>query len=244
MSENKITFFDIPSKSPQVCWSMNTWRRFTARLLLNYKGLDYKTEWLEYPEIKERLSKHVSPNERGAPFTCPAVQMPDGSYIMDSYKIVDVIEEKYPEPSVHLNNPMQDRLRASMIKFMTEMVPIYVPGVAKNIIGEKSIDFFLETRLQDVGMPLYEYGEKNSPGAFDRAEPFAREITALLNENASGPFLLGDVVSYADFIWAGILLFFQCLGEDEYKEVLRITGDGDVHTKFLDGLRPWTEKNT
>ncbi|RKL43878.1 hypothetical protein BFJ70_g4191 [Fusarium oxysporum] len=216
MSTNKIIFFDIPSRSPQ----------------------------LEYPEIKERLSEHVSPNEQGAPFTCPAIQLPDGSYIMDSYKIADVIEEKYPEPSVHLNNPMQDRLRASMIKFMTEMVPIYVPGVAKNIIGEKSIDFFLATRLQDVGMPLYEYGEKHSPGAFDRAEPFAREITALLEENTSGPFLLGDVVSYADFIWAGILLFFQCLGEKEYKEVLRITGDGDVHIKFLDGLRPWTERNT
>ncbi|KAH7153819.1 hypothetical protein DER46DRAFT_611994 [Fusarium sp. MPI-SDFR-AT-0072] len=54
MSENEITFFDIPSRSPQVCWSMNTWR---TRLLLNYKGLDYKTEWLEYPEIKERLSE-------------------------------------------------------------------------------------------------------------------------------------------------------------------------------------------
>ncbi|EGU78257.1 hypothetical protein FOXB_11230 [Fusarium oxysporum f. sp. conglutinans Fo5176] len=204
MSTNKIIFFDIPSRSPQ----------------------------LEYPEIKERLSEHpvlsVSPNEQGAPFTCPAIQLPDGSYIMDSYKIVDVIEEKYPEPSVHLNNPMQDRLRASMIKFMTEMVPVYVPGVAKNIIGEKSIDFFLATRLQDVGMPLYEYGEKHSPGAFDRAEPFAREITALLEENTSGPFLLGDV----------------CLGEKEYKEVLRITGDEDFHTKFLDGLRPWTERNT
>ncbi|KAF5572706.1 glutathione-S-transferase [Fusarium pseudoanthophilum] len=241
MSENKITFFDIPSRSPQVCWSMNTWR---TRLLLNYKGLDYKTEWLEYPEIKERLSGHVSPNQGGAPFTCPAVQFPDGSYVMDSYKIADLIEGMYPEPSVHLKNPMQDRLRASMIKFMTEMVPIYVPGVAKNIIGEKSIEFFLATRLQDVGMPLYEYGEKHSPGAFDRAEPFAREITALLKENKSGPFLLGDVVSYADFIWAGILLFFKCLGEEEYKEVLRITGDGDVHTKFLDGLRPWTKKNT
>ncbi|KAF5978873.1 glutathione-S-transferase [Fusarium coicis] len=225
MYENKITFFDIPSRSPQVCWSMNTWR---TRLLLNYKGLDYKTEWLEYPEIKERLSGHVSPNQRGAPFTCPAIQMPDGSYIMDSYKIADVIEEKYPEPSVHLKNPMQDRLRASMIKFMTEMVPIYVPGVAKNIISENSIDFFLATRLQDVGMPLYEYGEKHSPGAFDRAEPFAREITALLEENNSGPFLLGDV----------------CLGEEEYKEVLRITGNGEVHAKFLDGLRPWAEKNT
>lgn len=28
-----------------------------TRLLLNYKGLDYKTEWVEYPDIKPRLEK-------------------------------------------------------------------------------------------------------------------------------------------------------------------------------------------
>lgn len=169
--------------------------------------------------------------------------MPDGTYVMDSYKIVDFIEAKYPEPSVHLNDPMQSRLRASMVKFMTQMVPIYVPGVAKNILGDKSIDFFLATRQEDVGMPLFEYGEKNSPGALDRAEPFAREITKLLKENSSGPYFLGDTVSYTDFIWGGILLFFQCLGEKEFQEVLEKTGDADVHTKFLEGLSAWTKRN-
>ncbi|KAJ0134105.1 Uncharacterized protein HZ326_22835 [Fusarium oxysporum f. sp. albedinis] len=159
MSTNKIIFFDIPSRSPQVCWSMNTWR---TRLLLNYKGLDYKTEWASSHSSSMIILLTVSPNEQGTPFTCPAIQLPDGSYIMDSYKIVDVIEEKYPEPSVHLNNPMQDRLRASMIKFMTEMVPIYVPGVAKNIIGEKSIDFFLATRLQTSAC-LSTSTEKSTP---------------------------------------------------------------------------------
>ncbi|CAG7565961.1 unnamed protein product [Fusarium equiseti] len=240
MSSDTITLFDIPTKPPQVCWSMNIWR---TRLLLNFKGLDYKTEWLEYPQIKERLSGHVSPNEQDPEFTLPAIQMPDGTYVMDSYKIVDLIEAKYPEPSVHLNNPMQSRLRASMVKFMTQMTPIYVPGVAKNILGDKSVDFFLATRQEDVGMPLFEYGEKNSPGALDRAEPFAREITELLKENSSGPYFLGDRVSYTDFIWGGILLFFQCLGDKEFQEVLEKTGDADVHTKFLEGLSAWTKRN-
>jgi hypothetical protein len=61
MSSSTYTFFDIPTKPPRECWSMNTWRsKFTgsvvvyatnvtiqlARLVLNYKGLDYKTEWV------------------------------------------------------------------------------------------------------------------------------------------------------------------------------------------------------
>ncbi|KAH7233709.1 hypothetical protein BKA59DRAFT_488502 [Fusarium tricinctum] len=241
MSSDAITFFDIPTRSPQVCWSMNTWR---TRLLLNYKKLKYETEWLEYPDIKERLNQHISPNEQGPEFTLPAVQMPNGTYMMDSYKIVDFIEEKYPEPSLHVGNPMQLRLRASMVGFMTQMVPIYVPGVAKKILGVKSIDFFLETREKDVGMPLYEYGEKNSPGAYERAEPSAKEVTALLMENDSGPYFLGDTVSYTDFIWAGILLFFQRLGDDEYQKVLQTTGDPKVHEKFLEALKPWTQRNT
>ncbi|KAM0231063.1 hypothetical protein ACHAP5_011188 [Fusarium lateritium] len=170
--------------------------------------------------------------------------MPDGSYIMDSYKILDLIEEKYPKPSLHVGHPMQLRLRASMVGFMTQMTPIYVPRVAKKILGEKSIDFFLETREQDVGMPLYEYGEKNSPGAYERAEPSAREVTALLKENASGPYFLGDTVSYTDFIWAGILLFFQRLGDEEYQKVLEATGEPEIHKEFLEALSPWTKRNT
>ncbi|KAM0185531.1 hypothetical protein ACHAPI_012152 [Fusarium lateritium] len=241
MSANTVIFFDIPTRSPQVCWSMNTWR---TRLLLNYKKLEYKTEWLEYPEIKERLNQHIPPNEQDPEFTLPAVQMPDGSYLMDSYKILDFIEEKYPEPSLHVGHPTQLRLRASMVGFMTQMTPIYVPGVAKKILGDKSIDFFLETREEDVGMPLYEYGEKNSPGAYERAEPSAREVTALLKENASGPYFLGDTVSYTDFIWAGILLFFQRLGDKEYQKVLKVTGEPEVHERFLEALGSWTERNT
>ncbi|KAL7948620.1 hypothetical protein V8C42DRAFT_351662 [Trichoderma barbatum] len=239
MSSSIYTLFDIPTKAPQVCWSMNIWR---TRLLLNYKGLHYKTEWVEYPDIGPRLNQHVPPNENGPKFTLPAIQMPDSSYVMDSYKIADLIEEKHPEPSLALNTSVQLKFRDMMVKFMGHLAPIYVPGVAQKILGEESLDFFLTTRREDFGMPLYDYGKQNSPGAFERAEPSAREITALLNETP-GPYFLGDTVSYADFMWAAILLFFKCLGTEEYQEVLRRTGDAEAHTKFLDALSLWTERN-
>lgn len=161
---------------------------------------------------------------------------------MDSYKIADIIEEKHPEPSLHLNTPTQQRFRTILMALMGQLTPIYVPGVAQRILGDASIDFFLATRKEDVGMPLYDYGKQHSPGAFDRAEPFAREMSALLNET-SGPYFLGDVVSYTDFIWAAILLFFKCLGDDEYQEVLKRSGDAEVHTRFLDALSSWTGRN-
>ena len=185
----------------------------------------------------------VPPNDRGAQFTLPALQMPDGSYVMDSYKIADIIERKYPEPSLPLNTPTQLRFREILIKLMEELTPIYVPGVAQNILGDASLDFFHTTRQEDIGMPLYDYKKQHGPGAFRRAEPFAREMTSLLNETSSGPYFLGDTVSYTDFLWAGILLFFKCLGNEEYQEVLMRSGDAETHTKFLNALSSWTGRN-
>ncbi|KAL7924847.1 hypothetical protein ACQKWADRAFT_286149 [Trichoderma austrokoningii] len=238
-SSGTYTLLDIPTKAPRVCWSMNTWR---TRILLNYKGLDYKTEWVEYPHIKSRLNQHIPPNEQGRQFTLPTIQTPDGSYLMDSYKIAEFIEEKYPSPSLALDSPVQLRFRDSLMKFMGKLQPVYVPGVAAQLLGEESLEYFHATRQEDVGMPLEEFGKQQSPGAFERCEPFAREITALLNESPSGPYFMGDTVSYTDFMWAGILLFFKRLGAEVYQEVLRATGDAEAHTRFLDALSPWTAR--
>ncbi|KAH0491934.1 hypothetical protein TgHK011_003335 [Trichoderma gracile] len=239
MSSGTYTLLDIPTKEPRVCWSMNTWR---TRLLLNYKGLDYKTEWVEYPDIKPRLEPHVPPNQEGRQYQLPAIQLPDGSYVMDSYKIADVINEKHPEPKLPLNTPVQLRFTPLLINFMTQLRPLFVPLVAQRLLGPGSIPYFHATREEDVGMSLEEYGKTQGPGAFDRAEPFARQITALLNETPSGPFFMGDTVSYTDIMWAGILLFFKRLGHEEYEEVLRRTGDAEAHTRFLDASSPWTKR--
>jgi len=76
MASDQIVLFDLASRPPRSTWSLNPWKSnsparldhrqepvqdeltrsyHVARLLLNYKGLNYRTEWLEYPEIAPRL---------------------------------------------------------------------------------------------------------------------------------------------------------------------------------------------
>ncbi|KAF9266028.1 hypothetical protein L218DRAFT_956986, partial [Marasmius fiardii PR-910] len=43
-----IRLFDIPSKLPQKAFSSFVWR---TRYVLNYKGLPYKTTWVETPDL-------------------------------------------------------------------------------------------------------------------------------------------------------------------------------------------------
>ncbi|KAI0682851.1 hypothetical protein BC835DRAFT_807562, partial [Cytidiella melzeri] len=49
-----IIFYDIDSSKPGRAWSPNTWR---TRYALNYKGIPYRTEWVEYPDIEPLCKK-------------------------------------------------------------------------------------------------------------------------------------------------------------------------------------------
>lgn len=48
----KVTLYDLPSKNPCRTWSLNPWK---TRLLLNYKEIEYDTEWIEYPDIAPKF---------------------------------------------------------------------------------------------------------------------------------------------------------------------------------------------
>ncbi|KAL2159360.1 hypothetical protein VTH06DRAFT_2363 [Thermothelomyces fergusii] len=41
----QYVLFDLPSKDPCRCWSLNPWK---TRMLLNFKGVDYRTEWKKF----------------------------------------------------------------------------------------------------------------------------------------------------------------------------------------------------
>ncbi|KAI5467466.1 hypothetical protein BGZ63DRAFT_345739 [Mariannaea sp. PMI_226] len=234
----QFTLFDIPSKAPSSTWTPNPWK---TRFLLNFKGLDYKTEWLEYPEIKPRLEAHI-PNPPNGAYTIPTVEFPDGSYIMDSRQIVEAIEKAHPEPSVHLDSPVLHKLEALMNDVMGALAPIYIVSIPKVLLNPSAIPYWIETREKFVGMSLQQLDEKRGgQQAWDAAKPFIQQVEALLKENQEGPFFLGKTVSYADFIWAGFILFIQRNGflEDLYN----VCGDSQLHKDLIEATEPWHKRN-
>ncbi|KAJ7679203.1 hypothetical protein DFH06DRAFT_506831 [Mycena polygramma] len=95
---NLILFYDITSTLP-IPWSGNTWK---TRYALNYKGIPYKTVWVEYSEIEVR-SKEVgaSPTRKkpdGSPnWTLPMIHdLSTGAVVADSTKIAEYLDATYP----------------------------------------------------------------------------------------------------------------------------------------------------
>ncbi|KAL1839244.1 hypothetical protein VTJ49DRAFT_1722 [Mycothermus thermophilus] len=243
MSE-PIILFDIPSREPRRCWTLNPWK---TRMLLNFKGLDYRTEWLEYPEIHPRLEPHLPPNPgpNAVPYTIPTIRLPSGEYVMDSRVIAERIEALYPTPSARLDSAALARLYDLMPRLMAAIRPIFSVRVPKYILSEASQEYWYRTRGERVGMPVEEFAAKNpEKECWDRADEVVKEVTGMLTEGG-GPFFLGEEVSYADFVWGGLLIFLKRQGEEEvYGELLRRSGDGEVHERFLKALEPWTKRDS
>lgn len=77
--------------------------------------------------------------------------------------------------------------------------------------------------------------------AWTSAAPLLEELTGLLKEN-EGPFFEGTEVTYADFVWAAALLFFQTVGGEVFQELLKASGDARPHLDLLEAVRPWSER--
>ncbi|KAF8588673.1 hypothetical protein K439DRAFT_1233675, partial [Ramaria rubella] len=77
------------------------------RILLNYKGIPYKTTWVSYPDIEPTLKKlgcsptGTKPDDPSKPFyTLPAIiDTSNGTQVViaDSLAIAEYLEAKYPD---------------------------------------------------------------------------------------------------------------------------------------------------
>ncbi|KAL5611667.1 hypothetical protein BROUX41_000753 [Berkeleyomyces rouxiae] len=241
----KLIFFDLPTKAPQKGWSLNPWR---TRLILNYKGIDYGTEWVEYPDIKSRLEGHVTPFT-GPPYleptyTIPAVKFPDGSYMIDSLQIADEIERRYPSHPLQLDAPVLSRLKPLVDQICGALMPIFIPAIPQVYLGPESVDYWNRTRTQICGgVTPTELGKAHGGAkAWAAAAPHIASVTELFKET-DGPFFLGAQVSYADFVWVSLLIFFKGLGDEEWRELLKASGDAGPHERILEACKEWTARD-
>ena len=94
-------------------------------------------------------------------------------------------------------------------------------------------------------MSLEEVYAKYAPGAWEKAKEPLRELTELLKKEEGGPFFAGESVGYADFMWAGVLMFFKDVDRDGdiWGKVVECAGDGgEAFEGLLRGVQPWRER--
>lgn len=236
---SEVILYDIPSKDPRRCWSLNPWK---TRLLLNLKAIPYTTEWLEYPDIAPTLKSFgIPPSEPPATaYTSPAIRISD-KYVMDSRKIADVLEKEYPSPPLHLDSPIVKKVEELAPQCITTLGPVFLPRVPRCVLNPPSVEYFERTRAARFGMPLSQLEkEKGGESAWKAAEPKWKELGTLLKAEG-GPFFMGKTVSYADLIVVGALHFSMLLGKDDMFQHLK-----DIEPAFLtlyDASKAWLERD-
>ncbi|KAI4236958.1 MAG: hypothetical protein L6R40_006010 [Gallowayella cf. fulva] len=254
---DQVILFDMPTKPPARSWSLNPWK---ARLILNYKSIPYTTHWLEVPDIAPHLSSlSIPPNPQPStpttiptsPYTVPAIRLPvseGGKYIMDSKLIAKELESLYPDPPLALDTPAQQRIEALWLQVMKNIGPALMPGVVKQLLTEKSIPYFIQTREKASGISFAEM-EKLGPGAVEKAwkgaGPPLREIAEVMREGngdgVRGPFVEGREVGFADFVLVGGMAFLRECGEGAFE---RLVGVDKGFGRLWEACGRWVERDT
>ncbi|KAJ7037834.1 hypothetical protein C8F04DRAFT_1209756 [Mycena alexandri] len=209
--------------APGCAWSPNTWK---IRYAFNFKGLAYKTVWVEYPDIEDLCKKiGAEPTmirKNGVPYyTLPVIQDPQtGAIVSDSARIADYLDSTYPSPKITPagTHVLQKTFQVAYDQAIGPMVQFVIPAIAK-ILRPKSEEYFVRTREASFRKKFVDVeptGEARE-AAWKEVEAGLGKVDRWLNEgkNNGAPFVMGDSPTLADFMIAGKMQWFmKGFGED------------------------------
>ncbi|KAF2768550.1 hypothetical protein EJ03DRAFT_375235 [Teratosphaeria nubilosa] len=241
----EIILYDLPDRhNPPKSWSLNPWK---ARAALNFKGLSYKTQWVEYPDIEPLFKSFgIPPNDPNInpnyPYSIPAAHFPDGKYIMDSLAIAKQLERIQPSPSLQLDNGYVDKTQKAVLAVLGALAPVAMPRVPELLLNPPSANYFNRTREKRFGMPLPELAKsEKAQNAWNEAEEPIRALVGLLKENG-GSYVAGKEASFADLILAGLWRFLQVL-DKEGDLWGRVKGVDAVVGEHYEVCKGWLERD-
>ncbi|KAG6864666.1 hypothetical protein C0991_008003 [Blastosporella zonata] len=225
MPNTDIVFLDIPTTRGAPV-SPYTWR---VRLYLNCRGFHYKTRWIATVDIEaESRSLDIPPTKvkpSGEPlYTLPAIL--DYTFsdlkptaVSDSFRILRYLEQQYPPSSPSI---FPTQLEPQWASFNT-----YVDTQILVLGGSLFLDDLARSKVpRDLG-PFKSRMEALFGGKWEdlSLKRKAREATWKKLENnmaslmerfgAERCFLVGDTVSYPDFVVCGCLIWLRNIVSDE-----------------------------
>ena len=209
---------------------------------MNYKGLKYRTEWVEYPDI-EAVCKKIGarPTEKKADgsdaYTLPVLYDPRTQRtVSDSWAIARYLDHAYPDtPRVFPAGSVALQKAWQMLVGPTVLMPvlhIQLPHIC-GILPPRSAEYFRRTREVAFGKKLEEVP---SEGDWVKLEEGLGRVKTCLEENGEGKDMLvmGDQITYADFILAGIFIWVRKTMGEESEAWKRLTAlHGGKWLKYL-----------
>ncbi|KAF8346359.1 hypothetical protein F5887DRAFT_108851 [Amanita rubescens] len=201
-----IIFYDFPSKTVNAPWNPNTWK---VRYTLNYKGIPFKTELLEYVDIEKVLkAKGVPPSTDK--YTLPSIfDTSTGIGVSESHRIAEYLDKTYPD-TPKVIPPGTEVLQTTWIEAIKPQLgalwQFSIPGTLNIIDHPASRDYFYRTRSAIFGKDLNNMKPKGEAwdAAMKELEKGFNTIDQWISKSG-GPYVMGTNPTFADFVLAGWL---------------------------------------
>lgn len=223
------------------------------RFALNYKGLKYRTEWVEFPDIaavcKQIGASPTRPKEDGITphYTLPVIQdLSTGAIISGSTNISEYLDRTYsdtpllfPPGTRSLTEAFHAALRAANGPSLYKLV--IVPQVL--YLNPRSHDYYRETREATYGKRLEEIcpeGEA-SEANWKQLEAGLAKISGWLKAAGDKPFFGGDAPIHADFILVAALTWARKVWGEASKDWQRVKElDEGWWARYLQSFEKYT----
>jgi len=245
---SEILFYDVSVQSsvrPNKCFAPNT---LPVRYALNYKGLPYKTVWLEFHEIESAAKKVGAKATRTKPngdpwYTVPFIHdQSTGVVISDSSDIVQYLDKQYPS-SPRVITPGTLAFETAYYKYFHSGVRTKWPKTINQhmyeTISPESAAFIKELREAVIGDTL-ENLAKNPQPQWDAFKDALGSVALPIYEKAEGIFLKGSEPAWADFVTSSAVLCIKMLYGEDSKEWKAIeTWNDGRWAKLVKDLEPY-----
>lgn len=222
-----ITLYDIWSTAPGRSISPNT---FKARVALTFKGLTFKTEWLQLPDIEPRLKEiGAEPTSTGKdgspPYTVPVIHdHSTGRIVSDSMRIARYLDETYPDRPALFPHGVYAPIEMFDAYFFPTAI---LPGIELIIYGtmertsprcaehmRRTRDKAFMARVAELAPP----NPKRGPLLAAAKDGFSKVARILSANGGESPFFYGNTLSYADIIVVAYLLWIRAsLGVESHE---------------------------
>ncbi|KXN83372.1 hypothetical protein AN958_01509, partial [Leucoagaricus sp. SymC.cos] len=220
------------------------------RYALNYKKLPFKTVFIEYCDVETELKKlgippsGVRPDKSGPFYTSPSIiDHITNTPVTDSYKIAEYLDKAYPSTPPLIpkgSEAFQAAFYDQFLPLIRPLFPFLLPKIP-TVLNPRSVEYYASTRQAWFGKPLSEMEPKGEARveAWKKVEAAFDTFHGWLSKS-SGPFFMGETISFADFVVAAMLKGFGvCAGfeSEEFKQILAL--NNGRWKKFLDDLEPY-----
>ena len=220
---------------------------------MNYKGLAYRTEWVEYPDIAPLLSHYnVPPNPPPeTPHTLPVIYDPHTrNFVAGSADIALYLDRTYPDTPILMPEPLH-ALQAAFAHALHSTVHSALRPLmmlpAMNRLSPRGHAFFRETRELSFGCKMEEIcpAEKQAD-QWAIVEKAFGQLTSWVEAAGDGRVLLlgtdEERICHADTQILGLLKWVQAIFGPESEEWRRVeTFNGGRWKRFMIVMEKWTD---